>query len=322
MRDKIFLWGQRQIEQGAWFFAPLSFFFAFAVFLKNMAYDRKWVKQTRLRCPVVSVGNIVAGGTGKTPLIHLLGQRFSSRKIAILSRGYGKDLDEPLLLQRRLPFARVYVGKNRVLLAKKAEKEGAELILIDDGFQYRSLYRDLDLVMLKGSDPLGKNHYLPWGFLRDNPKRLKEAACVIASGRFVSRADVQVEMRVDRIIGMEGEEIGPLKGSRVAIFSGIANPDLFKKTVESLGADVVSEWVLADHVKPEEKALKCFVEKAKKLSAQLIVCTEKDAVKLLGKDLRLSLPICYLEVSFHVVQGEMQWENLIAKIEQKIDTSV
>lgn len=320
MRDQIFLWGQRRIEQGAWFFAPLSVFWAFAVFLKNWAYDRKWRSQTRVSCPVVSVGNIVAGGTGKTPLIHLLAQRFSSRRVAILSRGYGKDLDEPILLQRRLPFARVYVGKNRALLAKQAEQDGAELILLDDGFQYRALHRDLDLVMLKGGDPLGKGHYLPWGFLRDNPKRLAEADCIIGSGSFVSRADIQVQMRIDRVMGMQGSEITALKGDKVAIFSGIANPGLFKKTVEGLGVEVVCEWVLADHSKAKEKVLRQFVEKAQRLGAQFVVCTEKDAVKLLGRELGLPLPLYYLEVSLHVIQGEMLWENLIAKIEQKLNT--
>ena len=138
---RFLLYGQKLIEKGAWYFAPLSMLYALVVFCRNWLYDHRYFRVSKVPCTVVSIGNIVAGGTGKTPFVHLLAKAFSSRKVVILSRGYGKVPDEPMLLQKRLPSARVYVGKDRVSLAKRAVNDGAELIILDDGFQHRRLHR-------------------------------------------------------------------------------------------------------------------------------------------------------------------------------------
>ena len=181
MKNRLFLFGQALIS-----------------FLKNSFYDRKWISISSLPATVVSVGNIVAGGTGKTPFVHLLAKTFRHRKVAILSRGYGSIADEALLLARRLPEVKVYVGKDRVASGIKAIKEGAELLILDDGFQYRRLARDFDLVLLDGDDLFGKGHYLPWGYLRDSPKRLREADAVFIYGR-----DVRLEVK--EILHLNGQ---------------------------------------------------------------------------------------------------------------------
>jgi tetraacyldisaccharide 4'-kinase len=321
VKQKILLWGQKRIEKGAWFLAPLSFVWGFVSFWKNVFYDRGWRKVLKVNCPVVSVGNLVAGGTGKTPLVHLLASRFSHLPVAILSRGYGKVPDEPLLLQRRLKNAKVYIGKDRCMLAQKAESEGARLILLDDGFQYRRLHRDFDLVLLAGSDPFGKGHYLPWGFLRDHPRRLASADTIFISGGQTSlypAPHVHLEVNVDRILDMQQTVVSSIKDSKVAIFCGIAKPHLFKKTVEGLGAEVVLEWVLGDHEMVSSSRLQQFVLEAKNHGAEMLVCTEKDYVKL-DPSRDFPLPIVFLEISLVVRNGFSLWENLIAKITQKID---
>lgn len=309
MRHKLLLWGQSLIEQGAWFFAPISWIWAISVFCKNFFYRRGWFPVQRANCVVVSIGNIVAGGTGKTPFVHLLAKTFSHRKVAILSRGFGEIPDEAMLLQRRLPQVKVYVGKDRSALAKQAFVDGAELILLDDGFQHRRLHRDFDIVLLRQDDPFGKGHFLPWGFLRDSPKRLKEADAVFTGG-------LDFKPTVTRVLSGKGEEILP--GKTVALFCGIGNPRSFKKTVEDLGVKVVREWILADHEPASSKRLAHFADQCKSLGANAIVTTEKDFIKL-PPSFSASLPILYLEIELQLTQGRQRWENLIAKIDQKID---
>ena len=321
VKDKFLLWGQGRIEKGAWFFAPLSCLWGFVSFWKNVLYDCRVFSSQKVACPVVSVGNLVAGGTGKTPLIHLLAARFSHIPVAILSRGYGKIPDEPLLLQRRVHHAKVYVGKDRVKLAQKAARDGAKLILLDDGFQYRKLHRDFDLVMLALSDPFGKGHYLPWGFLRDHPRRLKQADAILVTGERTNcfaLPHVHLEVKVERILDVREKVIDSIQGWNVAIFCGIAKPHLFKKTVEGLGAKVVLALDLADHEKMEVSHIQSFATLAKKTGAVALVCTEKDFVKL-DSMVEVCLPVIFLEISLVVRGGHSIWENLIAKISQKID---
>lgn len=319
-RSKILLWGQSRIEKGASVLAPLSWLWGFFVFLKNRAYARGICVPKKVSCPVISVGNIVAGGTGKTPLVLLLAQHLPLRRIAILSRGYGQFPDEPKLLQKKLPHAKVYVGKDRVRLAQKAVLEGAEVMIMDDGFQYRKLHRDIDLVLLFGEDPFGKGHYLPRGFLRDDPRRLQEADAIFVNGKEkggLSFPYISLELRVQRVVLHGLNQEIQIKGKKVAIFCGIARPKMFRKTVESLGAEVVLEWYLPDHGQILEKNLQDFCARAECLMAQFVLCTEKDAIKLDP----CSFPnLGVVEIALEVAQGKDLWENLIAKINRTIDT--
>ncbi|MBI5273028.1 MAG: tetraacyldisaccharide 4'-kinase [Chlamydiia bacterium] len=313
MRNQLFLWGLRRIERGAWFFAPLSWVWAFVVFLKNCLYDRGWKAPARVSCAVVSVGNLVAGGTGKTPFVHALARAFSHRKTAILSRGYGKLPDEALLLQRLLPDVSVYIGKDRVALARRAVREGAELILLDDGFQHRRLHRDLDIVLLTKEDPFGKGHYLPWGLLRDSPKRLHQADAVFMKGK-------DFRHRPSRIVDESGVTMPSIEGWRVGIFSGLANPASFEETVKELAAEVVSVWFLADHEKASFRRLLRFSDACKTQGASALLTTAKDFIKF-TKLPRTSLPLFYIESELQFLAGQSQWEALIAKIEERVNNA-
>jgi tetraacyldisaccharide 4'-kinase len=310
MREYIFFWGQKLIERGAWFLAPLSWVWALVSFFKNWLYDHRWLKSTSVPCAVVSVGNIVAGGTGKTPFVHLLAKTFKSKKVAILSRGYSLFADEAALLKRRLPQVKIYIGKDRVALAKQAVLEGAELIILDDGFQYRKLFRDIDIVLLDGDDPFGKGHYLPWGYLRDSPKRIQTADFVFVNGQ-------DIKLKLSRILDFQEKQIETIKNRQVGIFSGIAKPSKWRQTVLDLRAEIVAEWTLVDHAMIPLSKLAHFAETSQKLGATDLLCTEKDFVRL-KPSLELKLPILFLEMEMEV-QSHQIWENLIAKISQKID---
>jgi len=300
-KSKFLLFGQKLIERGAWYFAPFSWIYALAIFCRNQLYDWKWLPIHSVNATVVSVGNIVAGGTGKTPLVHLLAKIFSHRKVAILSRGYGDIPDEPMLLARHLPKVKVYVGKDRVALAREAVADGAELLILDDGFQHRRLYRDFDLVLVRNK----KEHYLPWGFLRDSPKRLVKADAIFAQENPLSH-QILVKKKVTRILDKQENEIPSIRGWKVGIFCGLANPDSFKKTVVDLGAEIVAEWIFADHE---------VADISKLLNVRALVCTEKDFVKLPPND----LPIFFVEIEMEVVDSCGLWQKLVEKIDQKID---
>ncbi len=313
MHPRILLAGQKFIEAGifSWIFAPVSWLWGFAVFLKNRLYDSRWLLGYQAGRVVVSVGNITAGGTGKTPFVHLLAKSFSHRKVAILSRGYGQMPDEPALLARRLPGVSVFVGKDRAALAKKAVEEGAELLILDDGFQHRRLHRDLDVVLLDGKDPFGKGHYLPWGFLRDSPLRLSQAEAVFVQGE-------HFKLNVRRILDVCENPIAGIRGWKIGLFCGIAKPASFKKTLIDLGAEAVDEWILADHQWADPKQVADFSDRCKALGAKALVCTEKDFIKL-PKKIGASLPILFLEMEMEIIKDRDRWEKLIEKIDQKID---
>lgn len=273
-------WGERLIEKGAWYLAPLSLVYALIVTLRNFLYDVGFLRSMRVKPVVVSVGNVVVGGSGKTPFVEAFARAFPNRKIAILSRGYGALPDEPMWLSKKLPEVQVLVGRDRAKLASLVE---ADLILLDDGMQHRRLFRDFDIRLGET-----KGHYLPWGFLRDNPRRKVDAS-------------FEVILEVDKVVDPNGNEIS-LKDKEVGIFCGIAKPSRFKKSVESTGARIVKSIFFADH-EPADWS---------RLSKDLLwVCTEKDAIKMQ----KIPENVCVLEMRMRPVA----WEKLIAKINEEID---
>lgn len=294
LRDSFRLFAQRWIERNPWYLAPLSWLYASVIYLRNLLYNYRLLPITKVPCTVVSVGNIVAGGTGKTPFVHLLVNAFPHRKVAILSRGYGAVPDEAMLLARRNPNVNVYVCKNRALLAKEVCRH-ADLLILDDGFQHRRLHRDFDIVLTREK----KERYLPWGFLRDNPRRLKCADEIF-------NVEKELKLVVKRILDLEGRVVPSIKGWKVAIFCGIAKPERFKKTVLDLGAEIIGEKIFADHAR---------IDLSKLPKASVLLCTEKDAVKLPPTD----LPIYFLEMEMQFTGDQTRWQKLVEKIDQKID---
>jgi len=265
---------------------------------RHCLFDMGFFRTHKVKIPVISVGNIAVGGTGKTPLVIRLAQEYSSTSVAILLRGYGKD--EELLFKKRLPQVAVYAHPDRVKSAKLAVENGAKLLILDDGFQHRRLARDVDIVIVRPKDFSGR--CLPAGELRDSPQLLKKADVIVL--------DTDIQTKVLRILTLQGREISSIQGERVGIFCGIGTPEKFKKTLSSLGVEIVDEWILADHEPMGKKRLKDFCQKCKSLGARYLVCTEKDAVKLSSTD----LPVLFVEIGVEVVG----FEKLIAKIEERM----
>lgn len=312
---------------------PFSGLWALGAALKNHFYDCEMLSVEQLSVPVVSVGGIVAGGSGKTPLVHLLAKTLESAgSIAILSRGYlahrsGLSLgDEATLLTRRLPRVSCLIGKDRIASGKKAIQAGAKLLLLDDGFQYRRLHRDLEIVIIDASNPFGYGAFLPRGLLRDPPHRLEEADVLFVNGDAPIEGPpgvplVRVRPKINRILKQMGQKRGCIKNlvdCKVGVFCAIAHPTRFLSTLQKEGAIEVARWFLPDHERASPEALQAFSERCRKRGAELIVCTEKDAVKI-PPTFSLSLPIAYLEMELEIVSGEEHWNKLIEKISLKMN---
>ncbi len=279
---------------------------------RNFLYDIDLLPIRRAPALVVSVGNIVAGGTGKTPLVHLIARTLAPEiPLAILTRGY-RGGDEAKLLARRLPDVPVYVGKRRIDSAQLAAEEGAKLLLLDDGFQHRKLARDIDCLLLHADDLKRENYYLPRGSLRDSPDRIAEATQI-----FIYPSEPQLMEQFPNAIGL-GLNVKGFFAKKVAVFAGIARPARFVRTVEAQGMEVVAKCPLADHEPIGKERLACFAKEARKVGAEALLCTEKDWVKL-DCNKGFALPVHYLEMEMKVVAGQARWDSFIELIRQKVD---
>ncbi|QVL57519.1 MAG: tetraacyldisaccharide 4'-kinase [Simkaniaceae bacterium] len=329
----------------------MSGVFEMGVKLRNLAFDRHWFKETKVDIPVISIGNIIAGGTGKTAFIQRLAKDLRSKgKVSILSRGYRSEIekvggslhlieqsritpevcgDEAYLLFKSLPDAVLFVGKDRVLNAQRAVYHEADLILLDDGMQYRSLHRNLEIVMLHGDDLYGRGFFLPRGYLRDSPKRLESADAIIVNhiqdlnhfhemekeiGAWTKAPVIGTRMVPEEIETSCGERLPDLKDRRIGVFCGLGKPDSFFKTLSEIGGEIVEKWILPDHIGPTEEELTHFADRCAERGCDIIVCSEKDWVKL-PLDLDLPMTLGYLKADLKVVTGKEQYEELLQTIQ-------
>lgn len=287
------------------FLRGISHFMQVGVALRHFAYDQKWLRTTRLPIPVLSVGSVLSGGSGKTPFVHFLAQQLAQRRrVAIISRGYRSAAerkkephivlstdtaevcgDEPLLLARKMPHVEVIVGRDRIASTCLAQSRGAEIVLLDDGMQHRRLYRDLDIALLPADDLLGKGFFLPRGLLRDTPRRLREVDLIAIIGaeneeHFLAHKKRVALYSTAPVVGLNyhvknGKSIS---GKRVAALCAIARPQRFLRTLKELDCEVVYHQFLPDH--RSFPKFKEFEREAFRKGAELLVCTEKDWVKL------------------------------------------
>jgi tetraacyldisaccharide 4'-kinase len=270
---------------------PLSTIFGSGVALRNGLYDRRVLKARKLKRPVVSVGNISVGGTGKTPFVIALGQLLKERGIAfdVLSRGYGRSSaeiavvdpqgspeqfgDEPLLIARRLQVP-VIVGPDRYRAGALAEKQfDVKLHLLDDGFQHRHLHRDFDIVLFPASDL--EDTLLPVGRLREPISSLRRAdALVVYSGEDGTAASAAEVWPVKRSFSLKGAVSRPL------VFCGIARPQRFFANLKELGAQPADTVALPDHHRYTDGDVHRLLRLKSSTGAGGFITTEKDAVNL------------------------------------------
>ena len=307
-------------------------------------------KRVRLPVPVISVGNLSVGGTGKTPMTQWLCRCLAAegKRVAVLSRGHGgasqsvrlvsdaegrvllsaaESGDEPNLLAQTLPGVPVLVGKDRRLSGREALRRfDLDVLVLDDGFQYWQLRRDLDIVLLDARRPFDNGFPLPRGLLREPKRHLSRAGVVVvtragrlaASERDALTAQVAALAPKARLFFADHRPAGfvradalsspllplsTLTGRQIAAVSAIAQPQSFVETLtREIGADVVVDKAWADHQAVTPAEAQAVVKEAKRVGAEALVMTEKDAVKWpFEADTRL--PIYALRVEMAVDDG-------------------
>ncbi len=339
-----------------WVLYPASVVYgAFASFY-HFLYDSGILPGRGLPVPVISVGNITAGGTGKTPMVEHLARRFSTgRKAVILSRGYGRmsrgiqivsdgrnlllsphqSGDEPFLLAGRLPQTAVVVGKDRALAGKYAIRElGAELLILDDGYQHRSLKRDLDIVTINARAPFGYGHFLPRGLLRESERNLRRADIFVLTrvdGLGKERLDsiksrlrlinpqapvvesIHCPRHLKRLGSSECRPLSMIKGQDIAALSSVVDYQSFEGILTGLGANIRRAFRYTDHFWYRDADIGEISSLAASANASLIITTEKDAVRL-PANRNWAMPVFALIIELSLGAGEEVLEEYLKKI--------
>ncbi len=308
---------------------PLSAIYGGVVGARNALYDRGALRARRLQGGVVSVGNLSAGGSGKTPFVMLLGELLKAQgiKFDVLSRGYGRTSrgvrlvdpaglpqefgDEPLLIARKLQVP-VIVGEDRCEAGRFAESRfGAQLHLLDDGFQHRALARDFDIVLVTPQD--ANDRLLPGGRLREPLSALRRAdAVVLASGASAEAFPVEGKLvwRVRR--GIVPQNVP----SRPVVFCGIARPQSFVLQLRAAHIEPVAEAFYRDHHAYGEKDVRELLELKRKSEADGFVTTEKDAVNL-GGYLAALEPLAVVPVKMELADAANAVDTMLRKIGER-----
>jgi tetraacyldisaccharide 4'-kinase len=321
--------------------------YSLIVRLHNFLYSKRWLEIHTADVPVISIGNITAGGTGKTPLVIWICRFLQNKNVpcAILTRGYKTHTkkrgtsdegratrDEPAILTESCPQAKIIVNPNRAEAAAEAvDKFGAKVLIMDDGFQHRRLHRDLDIVTIDGTCPFGYGKLLPAGLLREPVASLRRAdAAVLTRCDQISKSELsRIEKKLqlinpDMVIAksihnpicaktMTGKKITieQLKDKKIFAFCGIGNPDAFLNTVRNTGANLVGSKIYNDHYHYTDSDIDDIHNQANRLEADLILSTQKDHTQYAIRNTQYELPFAYLAVEIKILAGEDKLKQLI-----------
>ncbi len=337
----------------------------FPVYLASLAYGavmrvRRWCYRVgvfrvrRLPVVVVCVGNITTGGTGKTPAVIHLARRIagSGIKTAVISRGYGFHVtggylivsgpdgplreagqapDEALMTARKLPGVPVVVSPNRYRAGKAAlDCFGAEVLLMDDGFQHLGLFRDIDVLVVDGANPVGNGLVLPAGPLREPVSGAERADAVWLYGQATERLPagltafldgkpiIRARMVPGGLVTGTGEAIpaGRLAGTRVLAFCGIARPQRFFEAVGRMGAVTAGREAFPDHHRYADDDVDRLNRRAREAGAGLMITTEKDLARLsAGKT--FTVPVAALVMDLEVTGDDALIEMIAKRLKER-----
>jgi len=299
---------------------PLSWLYGLAAAARNGAFDRGLLPRRRAAVPVIAVGNLTAGGTGKTPLVEFIMGRLAARglSVAVVSRGYGRlsrgvvvvsrrgeiradaltGGDEPVQIARKFPSASVVVGEWRTEAASRAVGEcGAEVIVLDDAFQHRYIERDLDILVIDAGTDFLRENLLPAGIRREWFSGLKRAGLIGFSradaagdppwagmlARWSAARIFAYDIRITGFAAMPGGEpcvSGSLRGKNVLAFSGTGSHRGFVASLRAEGLNVIAERQFRDHHRYSAEDLDALLDAA--AGTEACVTTEKDMVRLVA----------------------------------------
>ncbi|HTL28146.1 MAG TPA: tetraacyldisaccharide 4'-kinase [Tepidisphaeraceae bacterium] len=304
-------------------------FYAGAMRVRNALYDHGLFKTHRLPRPVISVGNITTGGTGKTPIVCWLANELikAGHHPAVLLRGYKGTLsglsDEANLIAQIVgPDAPVGANADRVEIANKvlAHRPGVEVFLLDDAFQHRRVDRDFNLVLLDATSPFGFGHVLPRGMLREPLAGLRRADAVlitrvdqVSKEELIQISDTLLRVIPDTPVLQASFELDAtsIRGKKVFAFCGIGNPSVFFRQLAQSGAEVVDRRTFADHHPYSAADIAALQNAAGSAGADLLVTTQKDLVRFFSLDKKqYAIPI--VAVGQTVRMSEQDSQRLLA----------
>jgi len=358
-----------------WILQALSHLYRLIVRARLGLYRQRIYREHTLGCPVVSVGNITVGGTGKTPVVELLARELTAggRKVAILSRGYksvpkpivsriidkilrkkniftprivsdGQALlldsrtagDEPFMLANNLRGVVVLVDRDRVKSGLYAlENFGADVLLLDDGFQYVRLEHRLEITLIDRQAPFGNEYLLPRGTLREPPANLRRATHILLTKCVAGEDNSDLIARIRRynrtaeiietthrgrhlrnLLTGEVKPLDFLHGKRIGSVCGIAAPESFEGALRKLGAKIELSKIYTDHHRYTDKEIEGFIARCARRNVDAILTTEKDAVRI-PRLLDAEVPMYYLRVEIEILKGLEAWQRLIAQLSER-----
>ncbi len=322
---------------GLW---TLSVPYGWATSGRNWLFEHGWKETCKVAVPVVSIGNLTVGGTGKTPCVEYVARLYRNLglKVAVLSRGYGAERgrnDEALVLEENMPDVPHLQGADRVALAETAIEElESEVLILDDGFQHRRLRRDLDVVLIDATNPWGHGYMFPRGLLRERPKGLRRASAIL-----LTRCDLALPHELDNLRNQvqrlapnvpiaeathapsawvnaanETTPLDRLLTKELAVFCGIGNPEGFRRTLTNLGMNVVNWRTYPDHHAYTRADIESLESWAQQLPRDTILATtQKDLVKIRLTKLG-GHPVWALKIQLQVAQGKDVFEAKLKEI--------
>jgi len=319
----------------------LSLIYGLIVRISSFLYR---IKPYQLNCKVISIGNITLGGTGKTILVELLARLLKDKghKVAVLSRGYKRKIpkpetripspgtmgDEPYMLSRNLGNIPVVVDKDRIKGAKKAIRDyGVDTVILDDGFQQWRINKNLEIVTIDATNPLGNFNLLPRGILREPLSSLRRADIFILTKVNLNPDMLEIKKFLNRInptsliveaiykpvgfykLGMPGNNLlspDEFRAKKVSLVCGIADPKSFENLVSNLGMNIVLSFSFPDHYLYTEGDLDKIISDSKQKGVSIIITTEKDSVRFPTVDCQPSTVNYFvLRIKLEIIQYEV-----------------
>lgn len=307
---------------------PLSWLYSIASKLYHERFDRLPILQYKTTVPVISVGNITVGGTGKTPCVIALAKLLTEMipelneqdRIAVLSRGYGrlsKKLievrpdsqwqetgDEPILIKRSMPHLAVVVHADRRQSSAYAiNRLKSKLLILDDGFQHRAIARNMDIVLLAGTYPLGNGRQLPAGPLRESPSALERASLVVGIGQEAAEASALAEKYMIPFVNAVAKtnihnNFDNKSNLKVFVLTSIANPTRFITSLPKAGLNLCGQLLFPDHHPFQPTDLERIYHEASRCEADVVLTTEKDQIRLSSWSCAIPLQTVGYELEF------------------------